>query len=307
MRKRRPGFTLVELLVVITIIGILISLLLPAVQAAREAARRAECMNNLKQLGLGLANYESALGVFPPATVSSPRRHTWVPFLFPYLEQQSLADHYRWDLHWNHDDNQEWVNVNLSVVRCPSTPGGDDNLDKIGGGKTAATSDYSVPTGISGDLIKAGLVPETELTHGLLRPNYATAMMEVRDGSSNTIAVIEDAGRPHHWTGKGRGPDENNNHCGNYNVSGGKVRGAGWANPDMAIPLHGFTADGLRCPGPCAINCTNNNEAFGFHPGGAVAAFADGSVHFLSETIAIRVYAALLTRAGGELVSADEY
>jgi prepilin-type processing-associated H-X9-DG protein len=98
------------------------------------------------------------------------------------------------------------------------------------------------------------------------------------------------------------GPPQNNNGCGNFNVSDGRIRGAGWADTARSIPLHSFTEDGLQCPGPCAINCTNNNEAFSFHQGGINAVYADGSVHFLSENIRIEIYAALLTREGGEVV-----
>ena len=86
-------------------------------------------------------------------------------------------------------------------------------------------------------------------------------------------------------------------------VIGRRLRGAGWADPAIAIPLHRFAHDGLSCPGPCGINCTNNNEAFSFHPGGVSAAFADGGVRFLSENLRIETYAALITRAGNEPIA----
>jgi hypothetical protein len=142
-----------------------------------------------------------------------------------------------------------------------------------------------------------------------MHPNngHGMPMSRIYDGSSNTILFAEDAGRPEHWTGKGLGPSTSNNGCGNFNVASGRVRGAGWADTDRSIPLHGFTQDGLRCNGPCAVNCTNNNETFGFHPGGAQIAPADGRVQLVHREIQIAVYAALITMSGEEVVSPAAY
>jgi hypothetical protein len=90
-------------------------------------------------------------------------------------------------------------------------------------------------------------------------------------------------------------------------VSGGRVTGAGWADPAADIPSHGFAPDGLSCPGLCVINCTNNNEPFGFHPGGVVGVFGDGSVRFIREQISPAAFAALITRAGGDVVTGDGF
>jgi prepilin-type processing-associated H-X9-DG protein len=94
---------------------------------------------------------------------------------------------------------------------------------------------------------------------------------------------------------------------GNYTVVNGRVRGAGWADTSMAIPMHGFLPDGSDTPGPCGINCTNNNETFAFHRGGVNAVFADGGVRFLSENMPMAVFAAMITRDGGEVVPADAF
>ena len=299
LARRSPGFTLIELLVVIAIIGILLALLLPAVQAAREAARRASCKNNLKQVALALHNYHDTLRCFPP---SNARGHSWVPFVLRFVEQGNLYDEYHWDVSWDDPLNQPAVNTHLAVVRCPSTPGGAERFDQLPNGLTAATSDYSATSGVSSLLVDVGLVPATPSLAGVMTASGSVRMADVCDGTSHTLMIAEDAGRPEFWTAHGRGPDELSLGCGNYSVTGGRVRGAGWADPAIAIPMHGFTHDGLSCPGPCAINCTNNNETFSFHPGGVSAAFADGGVRFLSETTDIATYAALISRAGGEVI-----
>ena len=304
MARRSSGFTLVELLVVIAIIGILIALLLPAVQAAREAARRTSCQNNLKQIGLALHNYHDTLRVFPP---SSGGGHSWVPFLLAYVEQENLYRQYRWDVAWDHPSNQPVVNTRLAVVRCASAPDGSERIDRLPSGLTAVAGDYAPPSGVSTILVQVELVPPTGNLRGVIDAKGPLRLADVRDGTSQTLMIAEDAGRPVFWTRRGRGPDELSLDCGNYSVTGGRVRGAGWADPAMAIPVHGFDYDGLSCPGPCPINCTNNNEAFSFHPGGASAAFADGGVRFLSESISIGTYAALITRAGNETIAGGEF
>ena len=307
MRRRlRDGFTLIELLVVITVIGILIALLLPAVQAAREAARRVSCQNKMKQISLALHHHHDTHRSFPPATVREPHRHTWVPLTLRYIEQENLYQEYSLDVDWDDASNQSAINTRLEFLQCPSAPDGRGRIDKVRSGITAATSDYAPVTGFSANLIRVGLLPQTRDRRGVMRANERTCLGDISDGTSNTLMIAEDGGRPELWTSRGRGPDENEVDCGNFSVRGGRVRGAGWADTAIGIPLHGFTNDGLSCPGPCPINCTNNNEAFSFHPGGAHAIFADGGVRFLSETTSIRAYAAMITRAGSEMTGADD-
>ncbi len=301
--RRSRAFTLVELLVVIAIIGILVALLLPAVQAAREAARRMSCQNNIKQLGLALHNYHDTHKALPTSRTNSPR-HAWAPFLFPFIEQTNLYDQYNWNVNWDHPANQPTIATHVSTFRCPSAPGGTRRLDTVRSGIQAATSDYAPIAGVANIVVTAGYISNTNLRGAIVGQRWVR-MTEITDGTSNTIFIGEDAGRPAFWISSGQGPQNNNPGNGNLSVLNGRVMGAGWADIRSAIPLHTFRRDGLRVPGPCPINCTNNNEAFSFHPGGIDTVFADGSVRFLNETISIATYAGLITRSGGEVVLVD--
>jgi prepilin-type N-terminal cleavage/methylation domain-containing protein/prepilin-type processing-associated H-X9-DG protein len=303
---RRTGFTLIELLVVIAILAILIGLLLPAVQKAREAGARLSCQNNLKQIGLALHNYHDGHGYFPPVSTTTPHNHNWVAFVLPYLEQENLARLYRQDVNWDHASNQPAVRTPVKVLLCPSAPD-PGRLDHLAGGKVAAVTDYAPPATVASTLVATGLVTRPANPDGVPASNKNVRLAEVTDGASNTVMVVEDAGRPAHWLRNGLGPPNSTPGGGNDPVTNGRVTGSGWADPANSVPLHGFTPDGLHAPGPCPINCTNNNEVFSFHRGGANAVFADGSVHFLAESVNIRVLAALVTRAGGEVVSGSDY
>lgn len=300
------GFTLVELLVVIAVIGVLVALLLPAVQAARESARRTSCTNNMKQLGVALQSYHDSFNLFPPAKITGTRQHMWQPHLFPYLEQSSLHSMYRFDVSWNDPLNQPAITSTVPTFLCASAPRASERMDKLGGGRMAAPGDYATPTGVASSLVQAGLVdPRTNL-RGAMQNNGGVGMAHVTDGTSNTVVFGEDAGRPQFWVGRKMGPKDNQPGGGNLPVVNHRVYGAGWADGSNSIPLHGFTVNGLSAPGPCPLNCTNNNEAFSFHPGGANFVTADGSVHFVSEFIELGVYASLITRAGQEVARGIE-
>ena len=299
--RRARAFTLVELLVVIAIIGILVALLLPAVQAVREAARRISCQNNLKQIGLALHNYHDTHRGLPPARLANPWQHTWAPILLPFVEHENLHDIYQWTAHWNQPAKQPAVATSLAVLVCPSTPDR-DRRDTVAAGIETAPTDYAPVSGVAPIVRTAGLIPPTADLSGVIVAGRSTRLADIRDGTSHTLMFAEDAGRPHFWTSKGRGPENNFPGAGNLAVTGGRVAGAGWADTSNGIPLHSFTYDGLHAPGPCALNCTNNNEAFSFHPAGVSAVFADGGVRMLAQEIGVPVYAALITKMGGEVV-----
>jgi prepilin-type N-terminal cleavage/methylation domain-containing protein len=304
--KRLAGFTLVELLVVIAIIGILTALLLPAVQAAREAARRTQCSNNLKQIGVALHNFHDTYKSFPPGGITNGNNaaaqlfsipdgveHGWVVFLLPKLEQQNVYDIYQLDKDWRAPENQQARETRLPILQCPSTPGF-QRVDQFSWNQTtvrAAPSDYGVDNRINASLGALGLIdPESQARpNGVMRVNELQSFSDIIDGTSTTMWICEDAGRPAMYQGKT--PTGSNN-----------VSGAGWADRDNEFITHGFTPDGTTNPGPCAVNCTNANEIYAFHPGGAMCLMGDGAVRFIAETISIRVVGRLLTRAARETV-----
>jgi prepilin-type N-terminal cleavage/methylation domain-containing protein/prepilin-type processing-associated H-X9-DG protein len=317
--SQRRGFTLVELLVVIAIVGVLVALLLPAVQAAREAARRMACANNLKNLGLAAHQYHGDHGRFPPGAVGpiSPllpqyaglRHHALATFLLPYVEQQPLANQYRWDVSWFDPLNQPVVNVQLKIWRCPSAHANritDGSLGTVSPPPrepfdgTAACGDYAGTGSVDPGLENTGLIDLSAAQRdprghyeGVFPINAAKRLAEIIDGSSQTIMIAECAGRPQLWQGRRQ-------------VSNVWLTGASWASRNL-LWCRGATPDGTAFFGPCAVNCTNDREAYSFHPSGANAVFADGSVHFLNANIDIRNFARLVTYAGGEVMSPGDF
>jgi prepilin-type processing-associated H-X9-DG protein len=192
------------------------------------------------------------------------------------------------------------VTTQLRILQCPSAR--PDRLvteaefpDAWSGGRKSACSDYNGIRGMDEALTRAplSLIDPVGNYEGALTQNRMVRVAEIKDGLSNTIMVAEDAGRPMLWRA-GR------------LVPGAYSDGSSWATPGL---LHGqgSTRDGVSHLGPCAINCTNDREVYSFHPDGANTVFADGSVHFLRASIDIRIFARLVTRAGGEGVSADDF
>jgi prepilin-type processing-associated H-X9-DG protein len=127
----------------------------------------------------------------------------------------------------------------------------------------------------------------------------ATPLPQITDGLSNTILIVEDAGRPQFWTRAGQLMISDDPQNGNASVTDGLVSGWGWADPSSDCPIHGFSADGLA-GGPYVINVTNNNELWSFHVGGVNTAFCDGSMHFLADGTNNQIVVALVTRAGND-------
>ncbi|HEY1272127.1 MAG TPA: DUF1559 domain-containing protein [Gemmataceae bacterium] len=303
VRSRRQALTLIELLVVIALIGVLIGLLLPAVQKVRDAAARLACTNNLKQAGLALHQFEANRGAFPPGAVFGPfpeanintdAVHGSWPFLLPYLEQPALFNAYRWDVDFFNLANQPTVATPLKILQCPSAePNRFVVIDHPEGaftnGGQGACIDYGPVQGVGPGLTLWGLIDPVGNYEGALPTNRMTRVLDITDGTSNTLLEAEDAGRPKLWQ------------AGHY-VPNVFSFGGPWASSANAVIIRGASADGSQLLGPCAINCTNDRQPYSFHAGGANFLFADGSVHFLPAAIDIRVLAALATRAGGEVL-----
>lgn len=302
----RRGFTLVELLVVIAIIGVLVALLLPAVQAAREAARRIKCSSQLRQVGLAMHNFHDTHGCLPPGNVqgasltpahakfsiATGTEHGWGVFLLPFVEQQNLYEPYRWDRSWDATENLPVVRQHVAVYLCPSSAGG-KRVDM--GNKQAACGDYGVLNEIRSQvkLFDAGYIDAESryAPHGMMLANQLQRFSDCTDGLSSTMWLVEDAARPIV-------------HDARRSVLSGATSGAGWADSDNSFALEGYLPDCSADQANCAVNCCNRNEIYAFHPAGSNVGIGDGSVRFLAKDIELRIVARLVTRAGGEIVQA---
>jgi hypothetical protein len=244
------------------------------------------------------------MGSLPPSGIKLPGLQCWYVAALPYVEQVAVFELMDLKKNWDHLDNQRAVSVPIPTLLCPSSPVEAQRQLPIGSGKFGARSDYAIPRSISATPVQAGYV-RSGPNKGAMDSSQPVRFKQIKDGLSNTLLVIEDAGRPEHWVRAGRGEDNWRDGCPNANVVNGIVSGGAWADPRNDIPLHGFQVSGLYCPGPCAVNCTNNNEAFGFHNGGVAMVLVDASTHFLEEDVDIQTYASLVTRAGNEVLPPD--
>jgi prepilin-type N-terminal cleavage/methylation domain-containing protein/prepilin-type processing-associated H-X9-DG protein len=304
---RRTAFTLVELLVVIAIIGMLVALLAPAVQQARESARRLACQSNLRQLGLALHGFHDMHRVFPASgwTTAGPGNRAgkstgWRALILPHIEQQNLQGQYSFDVHWWEGRNLVAASQRLKIFECPSVPQRLPVTSAVAKlprpamtfALPLAPADYEAIMGVQPS-IDAARYASLLANRSVMFRNSAVQMPEITDGTSQTIMVVECSARPLVCRGRAARFDLTND------------QGQGWIDSEGAFSLDGATADGsLQGQGPLltprSMNATNENDPYSFHPGGASFLFADGRVVFLDESIALDVLAALCTRAGGE-------
>jgi prepilin-type N-terminal cleavage/methylation domain-containing protein/prepilin-type processing-associated H-X9-DG protein len=326
-RRRSSGFTLVELLVVIAIIGILVALLLPAIQAAREAARRMTCQNNEKQIGLGLHNYLSSKKKFPPGseqTCYQCEPWSWSARILQYLEESSLNDNIQWKNRPTYIPNalasgNGPAQKILSIYLCPSTSlyhwsrnetnhiGDYNHNGRWDEGEGLAASDYGGIQGPSdGGVIygsanqdkygkndgvllttRKDTLPGVQVIGGLRVAN-AIGPQQIIDGLSKTMIVAELAGR-------------------GYNDNKQELRGV-WADGNNVFAISGTinesgteNINGIDVPSQWV-----SDEIYSEHPGGANALFCDGSVHFLPESMDSGLIQALASRDASEPIPADQ-
>lgn len=310
-RLNRVGFTLVELLVVIAIIGILVGLLLPAVQSAREAVRRIQCGNNLKQLGLALHNYESTHRRFPAGR--NQLRHSALSSLLPYIEQSQVESLIDWNVSWNHVKNAQASAISISTFNCPSDPvtalpvgwGGTSYRSNQGSGllwglppSNPADPNFGVPAP------NGTLIPDTYLRFG-----------DITDGTSNTAAFSEH--------GKGdfsnavatptdtfwpmthpKSVDEAVRDCNAIDTSDLRFQrvsdvGAPWMHGyhSTTAYFHVGPPQGRSCMFPPGLIATS---AQSYHSNGVNVARCDGSVGIVTSNVDLSIWRSLGTRNGSD-------
>lgn len=376
----RRGFTLIELLVVIAIIAVLIALLLPAVQQAREAARRTQCKNNLKQLGLGIMNFESTFKVFPPDVDSFPtvaagdsvntppdpdtnaqftsptERGGWQWLIMPYIDQTNVYTQVNGSVgiavfdtvnlppsSGSHGGTNPAYSTPINAYICPSSPAPKTinywagNWESSGNGSETygqanpptqiwGRTDYLALPGFHCETIAAlGIDPTAYPSTGnnkycnnepgtISSPNgaHGNPIASITDGTSNTMMISEDCGRPigyNHFRQVYKDTNKGVTIDGVQNPAPGG--GGAWADPFSYAHLAGSIPQGTRegwggappATAPiCMINCSSDNELYSFHVGGVHGLMADGSVRFINENISPVILVNLICRADGNPV-----
>lgn len=295
-RRKLCGFTLIELLVVIAIIAILIALLLPAVQQAREAARRSQCMNNLKQLGLALHNYESSFSVFPPGGFEDTNTGTTglgasgFTLTLPFLDQSNIYNHYNFNENYSSAYNQSVLDQRITSFLCPTMV-----LNRVVPNTTCsevgAPSSYLLNEGTRSYQVPAlgmfpMVFPSYDYGSGLLK-NSCTKFSDVIDGASNTLAAGETSYNFKNYVYTAT----------SCTAMAGSIRwgtarwGVGY--PNIGI---GNTASVMN-----HFDATSPTGYSSMHIGGITVLMGDGSVRFLSQSLSYLIYTALSTKAGGEV------
>ncbi len=238
-------------------------------------------------------------------------RVSWTIPLLPFIEQDNLRRNYDTTTNWDSATNLPLTSLPIKIFQCPSAP----NVQRLDGDpqtntwNLVAVTDYAASTGVAAYATNVNTTGAVE--PGILQKNTLVRIADVTDGLSNTILVVESAGRPQIWrAGRPYGT-----------VPAQKVNGGGWARPASDLTFQTSTADGTSFPGPCAVNCTNGfdyptynmspfgtegtAEPYGFHTNSLNVLMGDGSVRGVSSGISVYTFAALITRSGAEVIGND--
>ena len=339
MRQTRRGFTLIELLVVIAIIAVLIALLLPAVQAAREAARRIQCVSNMKQIGLAIANYESSVGCIVPGYISSsvplrqfavsgynPDPQTndngpgwgWLALLLPYAEQGPLYNAINFNLPTWVADNGTIVLVQINIFNCPSANNPTATCMMVDANKNVlpvanqnfARANYQYNMGWNDTSITPPNTNYDDPVKGCNGPIYRNSHVTyaaVTDGLSNTVVAGEKT--PYLADATWVGIIPGYRHFA-YNAFASAGTGGLDVNYDYPGAILAAHSGPSLYEDPMVIHPPNSplghtDEMYSLHPGGANILMGDGSVRFIKQSINLRTWQALSSRAGGEVISGD--
>jgi prepilin-type N-terminal cleavage/methylation domain-containing protein/prepilin-type processing-associated H-X9-DG protein len=344
--SKRSGFTLIELLVVIAIISVLIALLLPAVQSAREAARRAQCVNNLKQIGLAIANYESSVGCIVPGYISTNRPHAWpgVPgydpdphtndngpgwgwlaLVLPQVEQAPLYNAINFNLPTWVADNGTAVVTQINVFNCPSAinptptcPMVDADLNPLPvANQSFARANYQYNMGWNDTSFQPANTNYDDAILGCNGPIYRNSHVTyagVTDGLSNTVVASEKT--PYLADASWVGIIPGYRHFA-YNMfaslgTGGVGPGGAQINYDYPGALLASHSGPSLYEDPVVIHPPNSplghtDEFYSQHPGGANVLMGDGSVRFVKAAINLRTWQALSSRGIGEVIDGSSY
>jgi prepilin-type N-terminal cleavage/methylation domain-containing protein/prepilin-type processing-associated H-X9-DG protein len=294
------GFTLIELIIVIMLIGLLIALLLPAISAARSSAARMSCAKKMSNLGIAIHSYSDIHNQLPPSKWGTETdilpRHNVLTFLLPYLELENVYNLFNFSVHWSNHANDNATKRDLSIFQCPQAP----RMNRHGS-SIYYVSDYAVAeriqktTGHILPLFTNGTVTQrngTQLT-GMLRIDGESLHFEaVSDGLSNTMMFFECSSRPFIY-----GVSELLNSS--DSIPNRSSSGADWSSNKSAFYIEEVCgADKMQL-----INCTNREEIYSFHAGGSNFLFGDGSIHFIQSSIHPEQFISLFTPIGGDIAT----
>jgi prepilin-type N-terminal cleavage/methylation domain-containing protein len=324
-QNSRRGFTLIELLVVIAIIAILIALLLPAVQQAREAARRSTCKNQLKQIGIAFHDYHEAHRQFPPAAIcqggcgtgNANSRHgnwaaTWVAMILPYVDQGPLYDQYDFGSDRGSGVNDNVTNNHLEFLRCPTDPSRDDTMTNANGmGGDFWRGNYGVSVGAGSATRNAHFQDSNRKGAFHVSAQYGARIAWIKDGTTNTVILGELRVRPEGGA--------NDNSWGAWGMAGGatfSARTNGGIPAGVILPNQDATVirdrtahcdNGIPATDRTwKCDDTTNDQYWqatrSAHAGGVHVGMGDGSTRFVSESIDAGIWAGLNTISGGEVL-----